>query len=107
MSDYKFVNNSKEILEKSKIAKRRGLEAIGVTAEGHAKENTPVITGRLRNSISYAVEDDDVYIGSNVEYAPFVELGARGRKPVHMLRNAATNHADEYKNILQESFENA
>ena len=67
-----FNNNSEQVLSAMGKAVERGLEAIGLTAEGYAKENTPVDTGRLRNSISHAVEDDAVYIGSNVEYAPFV-----------------------------------
>jgi phage gpG-like protein len=67
-----FNNNSEQVLSAMGKAIERGLEAIGLTAEGYAKENTPVDTGRLRNSISHAVEDDAVYIGSNVEYAPFV-----------------------------------
>lgn len=67
-----FNNNSEQVLSAMGKAVERGLEAIGLTAEGYAKENTPVDTGRLRNSMSHAVEDDAVYIGSNVEYAPFV-----------------------------------
>jgi hypothetical protein len=42
-----------------------------------------------------------------VEYAPYVELGAQGRKPVHMLQRAATEHSDEYKRLMKESIENA
>ena len=53
-------------------AKKRGLEAIGLTAEGHAKKITPVDTGRLRNSVSHATDNEAAYIGSNVSYAAFV-----------------------------------
>lgn len=47
------------------------LIAIGMTAETYAKRDCPVDTGRLRNSITHAVEagEQAVYIGSNVEYA--------------------------------------
>ena len=51
---------------------KNGLEAIGLTAEGHAKKITPVDTGRLRNSISHATDKEAAYIGTNVEYAAFV-----------------------------------
>ena len=85
---------------------RRGLKAIGMTAEGYAKENTPVDTGRLRNSISHATDDEVAYVGTNVEYAPYVELGARGRKPVHMLTRAATEHKAEYKQIMENALKN-
>ena len=66
-----------------------------------------VDTGRLRNSISHTVDDEAAYIGTNVEYAPYVELGVRGRKGVHMLQRAATEHTDEYKRIMEDSMKNA
>ena len=66
-----------------------------------------VDTGRLRNSISHTVDDEAAYIGTNVEYAPYVELGARSRDGVHMLQRAATEHADEYKRLIEDSMKNA
>ena len=104
---YTYKDNTDEVLAALKSAKKRGLEAIGLTAEGHAKKETPVDTGRLRNSISHATEDEAAYIGTNVEYAPYVELGARGRKGKHMHQRAATEHTDEYKRIMEDSMKNA
>ena len=104
---YTYKDNTDEVLAALKRAKKRGLEAIGLTAEGHAKKETPVDTGRLRNSIAHAVESDAAYIGTSTSYAPFVELGARGRKGVHMLQRAATEHTDEYKKLMEESMKNA
>lgn len=100
-------NNTDKVVSAIDKAIERGLEAIGLTAEKYAKEETPVVTGRLRNSISHAVKDDSAYIGSNVEYAPFVELGARGRTGNHMLKRAATEHKDEYKKLMEDSLKNA
>ena len=104
---YTYKDNTEEVLAALEMAKKRGLEAIGLTAEGHAKKETPVDTGRLRNSISHATDDEAAYIGTNVEYAPYVELGARGRKGVHMLHRAATEHTDEYKRIMEDAMKNA
>lgn len=104
---YTTKDNTKEVLSALDKAIERGLEAIGLTAEGHAKKNTPVDTGRLRNGISHTVEDKSAYIGTNVEYAPYVELGARGRKGVHMLQRSATEHTAEYKKLMEESMKNA
>ena len=104
---YTFKDNTDEVLAALEKAKKRGLEAIGLSAEGHAKKITPVDTGRLRNSIAHAVEGDAAYIGTSTSYAPFVELGARGRKGVHMLQRAASEHADEYKRLMEDSMENA
>ena len=104
---YTYKDNTDEVLAALERAKRRGLEAIGLTAEGYAKRETPVDTGRLRNSISHATDDEAAYIGTNVEYAPYVELGARGRQGVHMLQRAATEHADEYKQIMEDALKHA
>ena len=104
---YTYKDNTDEIISALESAKKRGLEAIGLTAEGYAKKETPVDTGRLRNSIAHAVEDDAAFIGTNVEYAVFVEAGARGRKGVHMLQRAATEHTDEYKQLMEDSMKNA
>ena len=104
---YTYKDNTDEVLSALERAKKRGLEAIGLTAEGHAKKETPVDTGRLRNSISHANDDEAAYIGTNVEYAPYVELGARGRKGKHMLQRAASEHTDEYKRIMEDAMKNA
>ena len=105
--EIKLTDNSPQTLDLFHAACARGLVAIGMTAEGYAKKITPVDTGRLRNSISHAVTGDAAYIGTNVEYAPYVELGARGREPVHMLKKAASEHSEEYKNLMEESLKNA
>ena len=104
---YTYKDNTDEVISALKKAKNRGLEAIGLTAEGYAKKETPVDTGRLRNSISHETDDDAAYIGTNVEYAPYVELGARGRPGVHMIKRAATEHTDEYKRLMEDSMKNA
>ena len=53
------------------------LEAIGQEAEGYAKADCPVDTGRLRNSITHKVKPTEkaVYVGTNVEYGVYVEYG--------------------------------
>ena len=68
--DYK--DNSEQVLSAMEKAIKNGLEAIGLTAETYAKQETPVDTGRLRNSISHETDKEAVYIGPHVEYAAFV-----------------------------------
>ena len=104
---YTYKDNTDEVLAALEMAKKRGLEASGLVAEGHAKKETPVDTGRLRNSLAHAVENDAAYIGTSTSYAPFVELGARGRKGAHMLQRAATEHTDEYRRLMEDSMKNA
>lgn len=96
-----FKDNSLLLMWHLYRGMKNGLDAIGNRAATYARLDTPVDTGRLRNSITYKVKGKEAYIGTNVEYAPYVELGARGRPGVYMLRNAATNHSEEYKGLLE------
>ena len=104
---YTYKDNTDEVLSALEKAKKRGLEAIGLVAEGYAKKITPVDTGRLRNSISHAVEKEAAYIGTNVEYAPYVELGTSKMAPRPFLKPAATDHTKEYKKLMEDSMKNA
>ena len=107
MVDVNFTNNADDILRLLERGKRNALTAIGATAETYAKNATPVDTGRLRNSISHAVDGEAVYIGSNVEYAPYVELGTSRAKAHHMLQKAATEHSAEYKRLAEDAVKSA
>ena len=82
-----------------------GLTMIGEEAEGYAKDECPVDTGRLRNSIANKVvkEEQAVYIGTNVEYAVYVEYGDYNHKTgkKHFLKDAAANHGDRYKALME------
>ena len=105
----KFTDNSGEVLSALEKAVHNGLTAVGMTAERYAKKDTPVDTGRLRNSITYEVRDDEqaVYIGTNVEYAPYVELGTSRMAARPFLRPAATEHGEEYKGVMEAAMKSA
>ena len=115
-------DNTEKTLKLKDEAVARALMIIGGKAEGYVKALTPVDTGRLRNSITYKTKkqksspqspakgsdgvrgtptEAQVFIGTNVEYAPYVEYGAQGRPARHMIKNGVGNHVDEYKNILK------
>ena len=66
-----------------------------------------VDTGRLRNSISYAVDGESAYIGTNVEYAPYLELGTKKIAAHHYLKRAVTEHQDEYKKLTVQAIKTA
>ena len=138
-----YRDHTEEVLSALEAAIKRGNEAIGMTAEGHAKKKITaagaVDTGRLRNSITYALAGEEthvksykankggkdretytydgtaegkkgsgVYIGTNVEYAPGIELGThRKAGAVHFLQDAVTGHTDEYKRLMEDSMKNA
>lgn len=102
--DTKIESNVDEVLRELDQAKQRALEEIGLLAESYAKQYCPVDTGRLRNSISHAVSESEqaAVIGTNVEYAPYVELGTSRQKPQPYLEPAATEHLDEYQKIVED-----
>mgnify|MGYP004636098639 FL=1 len=79
------------------------LEEVGLVAEGYAKRACPVDTGRLRNSITHIVDEGTRHaiIGTNVEYAPYVELGTRHQKPQPFLKPAANDHYSTYEGIFR------
>ena len=128
-----FNDYSAEVLNEFHDAVLRALERCGMEAEGYAKDLAPVDTGRLRNGISHAVSEDEMaaYVGTNVSYAPYVELATgiyadggrptpwvyqddagnwhwtRGNPAQPFLAPAVKNHAQTYSNIIKDELENA
>ena len=122
-----ITDNSGLAKEEMLAAALRALEKCGLTAEGYAKLLCPVDTGNLRNSITHQVEPTEpaVYIGTNSEYGPYVELGTGkyypggrqnalgvpGRKgpmapdprPAGQpyLKPAVADHVPQYKGIIE------
>ena len=132
-----FTDNSDQALNELERVKARILSTIGMKAERYAKKLCPVGTtestgkkgyrgGTLRNSINFRVNvtTDTLEVGSNVEYAPYVELGTgphfvpppewerfeaeKGKgvgkayvKPRPFIRPAIEEHRDEYKKIAE------
>ena len=103
-----FTDNSKEIIEAMKQATVLALEKCGLAAEGYAKKLAPVDTGNLRNSITHEVDDGEpaAYIGTNVEYAPYVCLGTIHMKAQPFLKPAVADHANEYRKIIENELKN-
>lgn len=127
MMKVEFTDNSKEVLAAMREAALRALEKCGLTAEGYAKKLSPVDTGNLRNSITHQVDEGEpaVYIGTNSEYGPYVELGTgkyypggrptpwvyqdakgnwhmtHGQRAQPYLKPAVADHVQTYKNIIE------
>ena len=133
-------NNKDEILAALNGAVEVALTGIGIKAEKYAKARCPVgtpekehkkgyIGGTLRNSITFEVRDGELSLGSNVEYAPYVELGTgpyfepppewetfatkrgsgAGHGYVHArpyLRPAIEDHLSVYGKIIEDTLSN-
>ena len=121
MVEVTVTSNAKDALAALDGALDAALTAIGLAAETNAKEeitevvyNTPPSpnykrTGRLRNGISNmpVPEESSVYVGTNVEYGAFVELGTSRMPPRPFIKPAATEHGEQYKSIMQAYMEHA
>lgn len=128
-----ITSHADEIREDMDGAIARALERVGLQAESFAKANCPVDTGNLRNSITHEVSAfsfkgaKEVFIGTAVQYAPYVEFGTgvhaetggrntpwvyqgsdgkfymtRGMKARPFLRPAVRDHIPEYKAIIED-----
>lgn len=126
------TDNSDKVLAEFQAAILRALERCGSQAEGYAKDLAPVDTGRLRDSISHKVDEEEkaAYIGSDLDYAAYVELGtgkyAEGGRPTPwvyqddsgnwhwtqgnpaqpFLKPAVADHQKTYYNIIKSEMEN-
>lgn len=126
-----ITDNSEIVLDELSHAILRALEKCGLTAEGYAAFLAPVAEyqgGTLRDSITHMVQLDDgggvAYVGTNVEYAPYVELGTgihypggrptpwvyqdakgnwhltHGQRAQPYLKPAVADHVSTYKDII-------
>lgn len=103
----KVNDNTDQVLKELDNAMERALTRIGLAAEGYAKKEAPVDTGNLQNSITHAVEmgEKAAYIGTNVEYASYVEFGTYKMEAKPFLRPAATEHSSVYERIAKEELQ--
>lgn len=130
MADVQFrlTDNSEATLRAFERGTRAALEACGQQAASHGKQNITaagrVDTGALRNSVNSAVAGKDAYVGTNMSYAKFHEMGTgvyvgggrtspwayqgadgewhwtRGVSPIHFIKNAVADHVAEYRQIF-------
>lgn len=133
----RLISHKKETIEEKNEAIERAFYKIGMAMERYAKEELSkpkahktgesprpnVDTGRLRNSITWATNEQhdsgsspaetkdytphttpdkgELYIGTNVEYAEYIEMGTSTMGPFPFLKPAVTNHLDEYKQMME------
>lgn len=122
----KIEDHSEEIKREMEKRLKRAATIIGGKCMNYAKKNCPYKTGNLRRSITHQTtkDGDNIVeeIGTNVEYAPYVELGhhqepgryvpAIGKRlvrdwvpPKPYLKPAFEDHQDEYAQILKSELE--
>lgn len=105
--DVDITDNTDLVKEIFRQAKEQALEAIGLKAESYAKMLCPVDTGNLSDRITHDKDNDSAYVGTNVDYAPYVEFGTVKMRAQPYLKPAAQNHGDEYMAIAKSYLQNA
>lgn len=105
-------NNRAEVEQRLNDAIERALTAVGANAKNYVRNNAPKDTGRLQKSITSRIDTSDksVTIGTNVEYAPYQELGTSKMKAANhgkgFMRPAIQDHFEEFKNIFENELQN-
>ncbi|WP_034849674.1 HK97-gp10 family putative phage morphogenesis protein [Clostridium hydrogeniformans] len=72
-----FKDNSKACKKAIKTANIKWLKAVALVIQGQAKALVPVDTSNLKTSINHKIVVDklEAYIGTNADYAIYVEFG--------------------------------
>ena len=101
------ADNTEEIKEIARQQLLTALEAVGLQAEGNVKREirrlNAIDTGRLLNSITHGVDasDNTAYVGTNVDYAPYVEYGTSKMEARPYLKNGVQKNTKQYKAIFE------
>lgn len=130
-----ITDNSIQVKRTKDQLVEKALESIGILAENYAKkiitEEGRVDTGMMRNSIAHTVKDETAYIGSNLEYSVFHEIGTgihldpefgtgrqtpwfytdrngeghitHGMKGIHFLKRSVEEHTKEYERLTEQT----
>ena len=113
MVTFSLLEDNRELIQRaSDEAINRALAAIGLQIENYARNNAPVDTGALRNSITSEVlaSEHAVVVGSNIEYAPYQELGTSRMDACNsgqgFLRPAVEDHIAEFENMALNELQN-
>ena len=110
--DVKVEDHSDEVRTELELCLTKAFKEIAMAGETYAKLLCPVGTpestgipgymgGTLRGSISHASETTAAHIGTDVEYAPYVELGTSKMDAQPYLKPAITEHLQEYRAIIE------
>ena len=97
-----YESNMKEFTTEFNTWQEKALKAIGIFGESEAKLRSAVDTGNLRSSIAHKVDKKELatYLGSNVEYALFVEKGTVKMKAQPFLTPAIESNTKKIESLV-------
>lgn len=106
MSNVQYKSNKKSVDTELARLFDLVLTGAGEIVRSNAVLLVPVDTGRLRNSIEYQPNpsEREVIIGSNVEYAPYQELGTSKMKAQPFLKPGMLKSATAINQLAKKVF---
>lgn len=98
-----------DAINKERKRRDNAIKKAAIFAEAEAKLRSPVDTGQLRRSISHETESNEneskARIGTNTEYAIWVELGSSKTKAQPFLRPSIEENLDKLREIIRKELE--
>jgi len=109
-----IVRTLKEMGEAASAVLEKGAKAGGEIALKYARDNCPVDTGALKNSLALSVDKTTeekstvkVDYDKSLYYGTFVELGTKHNKANPFLRNAIDSNQKEINEVIAQTVSNA
>lgn len=102
----KLVKNFDTVKKAFLENQAEALREVGIVITAESQARTPVDTGRLRREQSFEVSGNQVDIGTNVEYAIYVEFGTSRQREQSFLRSALSENTDKIESIIKKHFKN-
>lgn len=117
MSEYFYVkaDHIKQVIDDKDKLVEAAMKAVALEMEKnailevtHAVYESPpaksgyIRTGNLRNGITHDSDETSAAVGTNIEYAPYVEYGtSKYPTPRPFIKPALSNHWTEYRKLLE------
>jgi HK97 gp10 family phage protein len=102
VTDFRLDKHGDEVLAALHAQLTRAMERVGLEMERNAKLLCPVDTGNLRNSITHQSTNTEAIVGTNVDYAPSVELGTSHQKAQPYLKPAVADNKSTYVAMIRD-----
>ena len=110
-TEWRFESNLSNVLNAMQDKRKTALETIGQFVEGEAVLRCPVgqyddgrVGGNLRNSIKNVVAEDNVTVGTDVEYSGYVEKGTSRQKAQPYLTPAIEDNTSSIEQIVRQVY---
>lgn len=89
----KVIDRTPELMENV-------VKEVAIRVDAEAKKKAPVDTGNLRASITMEVDGLEATVGTNVEYAPFIEFGTSRQQAQPFMTPAKQKVENQVDKIL-------